>query len=120
MSPWESPAPDGALALEKHEPLRPVAVGVLVAEDPHENVADRLRATEGEQQFHRPLGHVAGAPATAGILFQTTRGEVVDERVMDEPGQDLGQSLDLPGKGAFGGGRQPKPRGHGAPVVVGR
>ena len=81
--------PNGALALEKHEPLRPVAVGVLVAKDPHQDVADRLRAAEGEQQFHRALGHVAGTPAAAGILFQTTRGEVVDERVMDEPGQDL-------------------------------
>ena len=57
--------PDAALALEEHEPLRPVAVGVLVGEDAQQQVAQRLPAAERQQQLDRTLADVARAPAAA-------------------------------------------------------
>ena len=38
--------PDIAFALEEHEPLRPVAVGVLIGKDAQQEVAQRLPAAE--------------------------------------------------------------------------
>ena len=82
---------DAALALEEHEPLRPVAVGILVAEDAQQELAHGLEAAEREQQLDRPLAHVARAPAAARILLEPARREVVDQRVVGEPRQDLRQ-----------------------------
>jgi hypothetical protein len=41
--------PDVTLALEKHEPLRPIAVGILLAHHPEQQVAYRRQATEREK-----------------------------------------------------------------------
>ena len=83
------PRADVALALKEHEPLRPITVGVLLSEDPAQEIPDRLKAAQREQQFHRPLTDIAGPPAATGVLFQTPRGQVVNERVMHEPGEDI-------------------------------
>ena len=42
MSPCESPGTDAALALEEHEPLRPVAVGILALAYAQQQLAHRL------------------------------------------------------------------------------
>ena len=86
---------DAPLALEEHEPLRPVAVRVLVAVDAQQQVAHRLAATQREQQLDGPLADVARAPAAARVLFETARREVVDQRVVREPGQDVLEPLDV-------------------------
>ena len=44
---------------------------------------------EREQHLDRPLADVAGAPAAAGVLLQPARRQVVDQRVVREPGQDF-------------------------------
>ena len=79
---------DAALAFEEHEPLRPIAVRVLVAEHAQQQLAHRCRAPEREQQLDRTLAHVARAPAAARVLLEAARREMVDPRVVREPGQD--------------------------------
>ncbi len=86
---------DAALALEEHEPLRPVAVGILRREDAQQQIAERREAAEREQQLDRPLADVARAPAAARVLLEPARREVVDQRIVREPGQDLGDAADL-------------------------
>ena len=44
---------------------------------------------EREQQLDRALADVARAPAAARVLLEPARREVVDQRVVREPGQDL-------------------------------
>ena len=92
MSPCESPARIVAIALEEHEPLRPVAVGVLRAHHAQQQVADRLDAPERQQQLDRTLADVARAPAAARVLLQAARRQVVHERVVREPGHDVGDA----------------------------
>ena len=65
--------PDVALAVEEHEPLRPVTIGILLPEDPAQEITDGFEAAERQQQLHRPLADIAGAPAAAGVLFQAAR-----------------------------------------------
>ena len=79
---------DAALAIEEHEPLRPIAVLVLVAEHAQQQLAHRCRAPEREQQLDRTLAHVARAPAAARVLLEAARREMVYPRVVREPGQD--------------------------------
>ena len=79
---------DAALAFEEHEPLRPIAVLVLVAEYAQQQLAHRFRAPEREQQLDRTLAHVARAPAAARVLLEPARREMVYPRVVREPGQD--------------------------------
>ena len=63
MSPCESPA-RMRVALEEHEPLRPVAVGVLGAEG--SAAAGRTGAVSpGPARHHRALADIARAPAAA-------------------------------------------------------
>ena len=69
---------DVALALEEHEPLRPVTIGILLAENSAQQIPHRLETAEREQQFDWSLADIASAPAAAGILFQTARRKVVD------------------------------------------
>lgn len=45
--------------------------------------------SKGEEQFERTLAHIAGAPAAAGILFEATRGKIMHESVVHEPGKDF-------------------------------
>ena len=87
--------PDGAFAIEEHEPLRPVAVGVLVGEDAQQQVAQRLPAAERQQQLDRTLAHVARAPAAAGVLLEPTRREVVDQGIVGVPGENVLQTGDV-------------------------
>jgi hypothetical protein len=86
--------PDRAFALEEHEPLRPVAVRVLVAEHAQQQVAHGLGAPECEQQLDGPLTDVARAPAAARVLIEPARSEVVDQRIVREPRQDLCERRD--------------------------
>ena len=74
---------DAALALEEHEPLRPVAVAAFCA---FESRAATGRASapcaEREQQLDRTLADVARAPAAARELLEAARREIVDQRVV--------------------------------------
>ena len=79
---------DAALALEEHEPLRPIAVLVLIAEYAQQQLAHRCRAPEREQPLDWTLADVARAPAAARILLEAARREMVYPRVVREPGQD--------------------------------
>ena len=81
--------PDVALAVEEHEPLRPVAIGILLPHHPQQQIADRLEATEREQQLHRSLADVARAPAAAGVLLEAARRQVMHERIVREPRHDV-------------------------------
>ena len=73
---------DGALALEEHEPLRPVAVGSLRLHHPQQQITHRRGVAEREQQLDRALADVARAPAAARVLLEPARRQVVDERVV--------------------------------------
>ncbi len=77
------------LALEEHEPLRPITVGILLPHDPQQHVAYRLHATQGEQQFDRSLADIARAPAASGVLLEASRRQVVHERIVCEPRDDV-------------------------------
>ena len=57
-----------------------------------QQVAHRLDAAEREQQLDRALADVARAPAAAGVLLEAARREVVHERVVREPGHDVGDA----------------------------
>jgi hypothetical protein len=80
---------DGGVALEEHEPLRPVAVSLLRFHHPQQQVAHRCVVAVREQQLHGALADVARAPAAARELLEPARGEVVDEGVLVQPGQQL-------------------------------
>jgi hypothetical protein len=80
---------DAAIAIEEREPLRPVAVRVLLPEDAQQQITDRRPAADREQQLDRALAHVARPPAPAGELLEAARREVVHHRVAREPRQDL-------------------------------
>ncbi len=84
---------DVGITRVEHEPLRPVAIGVLGAEHPAQQVAQRVVPAQGQQQLGRALADIAGAPATAGELFQPTRHQVVHQGVVRQPGQPVGQLL---------------------------
>ncbi len=64
---------DAAVPLEEHEPLRPVAVGVLRAHHSQQQIADRLDPAERQQQLDRTLAHVTSAPAATRVLLQAAR-----------------------------------------------
>jgi hypothetical protein len=87
MSPCES----SARMSRSHEPLRPIAIGVLRREDAQQQVAHRLGPAEGEQHLERALANVARAPTATRELLQAARREVVHERVVQIPGHDLGE-----------------------------
>src|SRR5205085_6217733 len=80
---------------EELEPLRPVAARMLSAKYPREQVAQRPHPVECNQQADRPLAYVARAPRSTAELFQTTRGQVMHQRVVGEPGKDGVQTVDL-------------------------
>ena len=63
MSPCESSGTDVALALEEHEPLRPVAVRVLVAEDAQQQVAHRLASGRARAAARRVPGRRRACPS---------------------------------------------------------
>ena len=75
----------------EHEPLRPVAIGVLRRKDPAQQVAQCVKPAQRQQQLGGALADIAGAPAATGELLQPTRGEVVHQRVVRQPGQPVGQ-----------------------------
>ena len=99
-----------AVALEEHEPLRPVAVGVLRRVGAQQQVAHRRRAAQGQQHLQRTLADVARAPAAARVLLQPARRQVMHERVVDEPGHDLGELCDAAGQRAVRRRAQAQPR----------
>ena len=114
---------NGGVALEEHEPLRPVAVGLLRFHHAQQQVAHRCAVAVREQQLHGALAHVARAPATARELLEPARGEVVDEGVLAQPGQQLDEA---PQPGRCGvvvtrGDREPRRQAAGDEVgAVGR
>ena len=64
---------------EELERLRPVAAGVLGAEDAEQHVAHGVLPAERREQADRALADVARAPRAAGELLEPARREVVDE-----------------------------------------
>ena len=97
--------PDVALAIEEHEPLRPVAVGVLVA---------KTRSSRSRSGSQRPSAsssstgpwHTSRVPQPPpGVLLEPARREVVDQRVVGEPGQDVLQPRHVGGERTAAGGR---------------
>ena len=84
---------DVALAVEEHEPLGPVAIRILLAEYPAQQVADGREASGRQQQFHRSLADIAGAPTAAGILLKPARGEIVHQRIAHPPWMDGGDAV---------------------------
>ena len=72
---------------EELERLRPVAAGVLGAEDAEQDVAHGVLPAERREQADRALAHVARAPGATGELLEPARREVVHERVVGEPRQ---------------------------------
>ena len=61
------------IARVEHEPLRPVAIGVLGAKHPAQQAAHQIKPAQGLQQLYRALADIAGAPAAARELLQPTR-----------------------------------------------
>jgi hypothetical protein len=53
------PCPDVPFPVEEHEPLGPVAVGVLSLEEADQNFPYGLMAASTQKEFHRPLRDVA-------------------------------------------------------------
>ena len=84
------PGTDAAFAFEEHEPLRPIAVGILRGHHTQQQVANRRHAAECKQHLDRPLTHIARAPAAAGELFQAPRRQVMHQRVVRIPRHDIG------------------------------
>src|SRR6185437_1437643 len=76
---------DPTLTLEEHEPLRPVAVGILIGHDAKHDVAQRLSASQREQHLDRSLTDIARAPTAARVLLEAARREVMDERILRVP-----------------------------------
>lgn len=95
-----------ALSVEEHEPLRPVAIGVLGREHLRQQRAHRRHLVERQQHFERALADIARAPAAAGELLQPARRQEVDQRVVAEPGQDVDQALGRIGVRGVGRDRQ--------------
>ena len=92
-----------ALAFEHAEPLRPIAVRLLLGEGARQKVAQGIETPEGEEHFKGALHHVARPPVAAGILFEPAWSKVMDERVVDEPGQDFAEPGGVPGHRTVGG-----------------
>ena len=93
---------DRGVALEEHEPLRPVAVGALRLHHAQQQVAHRRGVAVREQQLGRALADVARAPAAARELLEPARREVVDQRVLAQPGQQLDEAAQAGVGGAVG------------------
>ena len=91
-----------ALALEEREPLRPVAVRVLRGKDAQQQVTHRLRAAQRQQHLERSLADVARAPSAARILLEPARRQVMHQRVVQVPGQNVGQACHVARQGAVG------------------
>ncbi len=64
---------DVALALKEGEPLRPIAVGILLPHHPQQDIAYRLNGAERQQHLNWALAHIARAPAATGVLLQAPR-----------------------------------------------
>src|ERR1035437_3844418 len=55
------------------EGLGPVASRILSTEKPQDKVAQRRGLSQGDEQTHRSLPDIPGAPGSAGGLFQPSR-----------------------------------------------
>src|SRR6185437_1824568 len=86
---------DISLPLEEHEPLRPIAVRILVGHDAKHYVAQRLDAPHCEQHLDRSLTDIARAPAAARVLLEPAGGEIVDERILRVPRHHFGKMARL-------------------------
>ena len=64
---------DRALALEEHEPLRPIAVRILRTHHAQQQIAHRRGVAEREQHLERALTDIARAPPAARVLLETPR-----------------------------------------------
>ena len=62
-----------AFPFKEHEPLRPVAIGILLAENAAEQISNRFKPAECEQELQWSLADIAGSPAATGILFEPAR-----------------------------------------------
>ena len=66
-------SPNNGFALD-HEPLRPVAtLRVLLGKNDVENGFGNLIVLEGQEQLHRALADITGAPGPAGVLLEAVR-----------------------------------------------
>ena len=108
-----------ALAFEHAEPLRPIAVRLLLREGARQKIVQGLETTEGEEHFKGDLHDVARPPVAAGILFEPAWSEVMDERVVDEPGQDFTEPRGVTGHRTVGGRMNPQSQGHLPPISIG-
>ena len=113
------PSADAAVALEEHEPLRPVAVGVLRGEHAQQQVPHRPGFVQRQQHLGGPLADIARAPAAARKLLQPARRQVVDQRVVAEPGQHVDQARQRGRRRAAGCAAGQGDQGQGGVVLRG-
>ena len=82
------PVLHGRIGLE-HEPLRPVAsLLVLLGENDAQNRLGRLVVLQRQQQLHRTLADIAGAPCGARILLEAMRHGEMHHGVVRQPRED--------------------------------
>ncbi len=104
-----------AFAMQVHEPLWPIAVRILIAEQFQQERPNRFELPDPEEVFNRTLSHVAGSPASPGVLLETSGREVMNQGVVCEPRQDFSHLL----KRRIALWRHAEPRSRSTPVAIG-
>src|ERR1700746_3885351 len=85
----------GGVGLQ-HKPLRPAASFlILLGKNNAQNSLRRLIMLKRQEQFHRPLANVAGAPGSARILFKAMRHREMHHGVMHQPREDGADSIGI-------------------------
>ena len=115
MSPCESP---GRMLRSRSKNMNHCGQspsGILLAERRAQQIAHRSKRPSASSSLDRSLADVAGAPAAAGVLLEAARGEVVDERVVDEPGQNFAEPRGVSGQRTRSRRGDPQPGGHAEP-----
>ncbi len=95
MSPCESPARMSRSRSKNMNHCGQSPSERLRLHDSNQQIANRREMAQRQQHLDRPLRHIARAPAAAGVLLQAARRQVMHQRVVSEPRQDLGEPLDL-------------------------
>ena len=104
-----------ALAMQVHEPLRPVPIRVLISKHFQKQGPNRFELSDGKEVLDGPLRHVTGSPAPARILLETPRCQKVNQGIVREPRENLGHFKE--GCRAFSWHTQPRSRS--LPVAIG-
>ncbi len=81
---------------EEVERLWPIAAFVLRGQHQQQQLAQLIVRTECEQESDRALGDVARAPGATAVLLEPAGRQVVDERIVGEPGQHRRDLVELP------------------------